>query len=180
MADSNTAHIATDETPEELNFLPGHIFKFTVKKLPTVTFNIQTINLPGIAFGPTQQETPFVKMPIPGDHLIYDNLQITYRVDEDLTNYKEIHDWIKALGYPDNFPQVANLLAQEKTTGNGEYSDMSLIISNSSRIPTSEIHFKDAFPISISSLIFNTTLTDVDYLEASATFVYRSFDINVI
>ena len=107
----------------------------------------------------------------------YDDLMINYKVDEDLTNYLEIHNWVKELGFPDNYNQYKNIADKGQIEGLGLRSDISLIILNSSRLPNMEINFKDAFPVSISSLIFDTTRMDVDYLEAAATFKYTSFEI---
>lgn len=177
---------ARRETPDELNFLSPLIFKFSVARLPLTTFFIQSVSLPGISMGDARQANPFRQIPIPGTHLDYDDLMINYKVDEKLKNYKEIHDWMRGLGFPERgseYTAIANNKIDEGTgtwTGNGVYSDLSLVIMNSNRVPTSEIHFKDAYPVSISSLIFDTTGEDVMYLEAATTFRYRSFDVNLI
>ena len=43
----------------------------------------------------------FVSVPLEGN-LSFGNLTIDFLVDEDLRNYMEIHNWIRALGAPDN------------------------------------------------------------------------------
>jgi hypothetical protein len=105
---------------------------------------------------------------------------IQYKVDEDLNNYMEIYNWIKALGFPDNYRQYKTLADQPKTSGEGLVSDISLIMFSNARIPTYEVLFRDAFPVSTSSLIFDTTRSDVEFLEASATFRYTSFSIKSV
>ncbi|NBP57363.1 hypothetical protein EBU71_12680, partial [bacterium] len=101
-------------------------------------------------------------------------------VDEDLQNYIELYTWIRELGFPNDFSEYKSIASKPVYTGLGVVSDISLIILSSSRNPTHEVIFKDAFPISISSLIFDSTNTDVQFLEASATFKYRSYSIQNI
>ena len=57
------------------------------------------------------------------------------------------------------------------------FSDASLIINNSAMQPNKEVKFVDCFPVSLSDVPFSTTLADVDYVECTASFKYRKFDI---
>jgi hypothetical protein len=47
-------------------------------------------------------------------------------------------------------------------------------------MPNYEITFADAFPVELSQIIFNTTDTDVNYVEASTTFRYTYYNITNI
>ncbi len=168
------------ETPESINFVNPLIFKFQIKKTPTINYFVQTVNVPGISMQSVNQPNPFVKIPYGGDHLQFDDLTISYKVDEDLRNYMELYNWIKSLGFPDDYKQYKQLSDKPIIGGEGLSSDISVIIMNNSRIPTYEITFRDAFPIAISSLQFDVTKQDVEFLEASATFRYVSFNIKSI
>ena len=57
------------------------------------------------------------------------------------------------------------------------FSDATLTVLNSAMNPNRYIRFKDCFPTSISDVPFDTTLSDVDYVETTATFKFRMFDI---
>ena len=168
---------AIDNTPENKNFLSPLNFRFQIKKAPNVNFFIQKVNVPQIELPQVDTPNPFVKTPYPGDHITYGTLNITFRVDEDLHNYLEIHNWIKALGKPDNYNQFYEIETKPTITGDGIYSDISLLVLNSTKLPNYEITYKDAFPIMLSDLTFNTMDTDVNFLPASATFKYTSYDI---
>lgn len=169
---------AIDNIPENKNFLSPLGFKFQIKKSPNVNFFVQNVNLPGISLIPTETANPFVNIPYSGDHINYDNLLISFKVDEDLNNYKEIHDWIRQLGFPEKFEEYRKIASHPLYSGLGTKSDISLLILSSSRNPKYDIVFKDAFPVSLSSILFDTTNQDVSYLEATATFRYTSYDIN--
>jgi hypothetical protein len=124
-------------------------------------------------------ENPLIRIPQGGDHLQYDELSITFKVDEDLENYLELHTWLRALGKRD-FAERRVLSQASKTSGESLKSDISLTLLTSKRNPNFEIVFKDAFPISVSSIQFTTTDTDINYVEASATFAYVTYDITKI
>ena len=60
------------------------------------------------------------------------------------------------------------------------YSDIILTILKSNKNPNYSIVFKDAFPTSLSGIVFNTTLEDVGYLEASTKFRYTTYNITKV
>ena len=169
---------AIDNTPSNKNFLSPLNFKFTIKKAPHVNFFIQKVNIPDLNLKPVITPNPMVNIPQIGDHLDYGLLNITFKLDEDLQNYLEIHNWIKALGKPINFDARKAIREKRSYTGEGETSDISLMVLSSTKMANYEITFTDAHPISLTGVLFNTTDTDVNYVEASATFKYTYYDIN--
>ena len=172
---------AIDNTPSNKNFLSPLNFKFQIKKAPHVNFFIQKVNIPSISIETNPSpNNPFVKTPIPGEHISYSDLSISFKVDEDLTNYMELHNWIKALGKPQNFEQFKDIQNKPSYTGEGIYSDISVLVLSSTKMPNYEITYADAFPYNLSDLVFNTTDSDVNYIEASATFKYTYYDITNI
>lgn len=168
---------ALDHNPESINFLSPFGFKFQIKKCPNVNFFVQSINIPGISLPELNIGNPFVQVPYGGDHITYTDLNFSFKVDETLTNYMEIFHWIKGIGFPDNFKEFLELSKKPKFTGEGLVSDISLLVLSSSRNPTYEIVYKDAFPISLSEIVFNSTSTDVNYLTATSFFKYTTYDI---
>jgi hypothetical protein len=171
---------AIDNTPTNNNFLSPLGFKFLIKKAPNVNFFIQKVNIPGIKMTSPEPINPFVKVPYPGEHLDFETLDISFKVDEDLKNYLEIHNWLRGLGKPENYEQYKNLQDKPDYTGDSIYSDISVISLSSTKMPNYEIVYTDSFPVSLSGIIFNTTDTDVNYLEASAVFKYTYYTINKI
>jgi hypothetical protein len=169
-----------DQTPVNKNFLSPLNFKFTIKKAPHVNFFIQKVNVPQITLNAPNVPTPFVKTPYPGDHIDYSELQITFKVDEDLKNYLEIHNWIKALGFPDNFDQYKEIQDKKSWTGDGIYSDISVMILSSTKAANYEVVYTDAHPVSLSGLVFGSTDEDVNYIEATASFKYTLYNIEKI
>lgn len=172
--------------PANKNFLSPFGFKFFLKKTPNINWFVQTVNLPSVSIQNTIKPNPFVNIPVTGDHIDYGELKVSFKVDEDLKNYLEIYNWLVGIGFPDNFDQYKNIAPKlnrqitgnvDPLTGNSIYSDATLLLLSSNMNPTTEITFIDAFPVAISELKFNSTLIDVQYLEAFVTFVFRKFDI---
>ncbi len=168
---------AIDNTPTNRNFLSPLNFKFQIKKAPHVNFFIQKVNIPSINLPPAVSPNPFVNIPLPGEHLTYGELNITFKVDEDLQNYLEIHNWITGLGKPEEFEQYKNIADKKEWTGEGIYSDISVIVLSSTKSANYEIVYVDGYPVSLSGLEFNTIDSDVNYITATASFKYTYYNI---
>ena len=169
-----------DTQPDNKNFLSPVGFQFSIKKLPHVNYFCQSANIPDITLAQTDLTNPFINLPSPGTKLTFGALDVTFRIDEDLKNYKEIYNWLIGLGFPDNFEQ-RTAIARSKNPGIasvGEiFSDASLLITTSAYKTNISIDFVDAYPVSLSTLAFNIATTDIEYLEATASFVYRRYNI---
>jgi len=173
----------TNNTPNNINFASPLKFGFQVKKLPNINFFCQAVTMPGMSVQAFQSPTPFVKLPVPGDHVDFQELILTFRVDEDMKNYLEIFNWLMALGFPENFDQYKTLADKDKRLNplasgeDGIYSDANLIIQNSAAVGNLRVDFVNLFPVSLSELQFDTRQTDVEYLECIASFAFERFSI---
>ena len=95
--------------PSKSDYASPIQFRFKCTKLPLVEFFVQSANIPGISLGSAQQNTPLIDVPLPGDKVTFSSLDMSFLVDENLNNFKEIHDWILGLGFPDNHTQFQDL-----------------------------------------------------------------------
>ena len=166
-------------TNNPMNFLSPLNFKFQLKRAPHINFFIQTVNIPGLSLPAVDVNNPLIRVPYQGDHLIYDELQISFKLDEDLQNYMEMHEWIRSLGKR-TFQEFSVLKNQPRYSGMGLYSDIILTILKSNKNPNYSIVFKDAFPISLSGVNFSTITEDVNYLQASTTFRYTTYSVTKV
>lgn len=162
-------------------FLSPLGFKFQIKKLPTFTDYVQSVDFPGVTMGETSgMFNPFQKIVIPGEHMTFDKLRATFKVDIDLDNYREIFDWIQGLGKPANFDQYKTLAAQGGASGLGPQVDASLIILNADMDPNIEFHFYDVYPTNLSGFKLNYTDDDVNYITADVEFSYREYNYKIL
>ena len=165
--------------PANKNFLSPLGFQFTLTRSPNLNFNIQNVRVPGLQLSQAESPTPFVSIPI-ASRITYNPLSVSFRVSEDLDDYLEIHNWMTGLGAPESFDQYKALKDVEPGNPQTVYSDIALIILNSSKRPNVKVTFRDAFPISIGDLEFNTTDSDVTYMQCTVDFEYLKYKIELI
>ena len=170
---------------ENRNFLSPTGFRFVLRRSPKVAFFCNQVNIPAMTLGVTEQATYLKNIPVPGDKIDFGDFDLEFIVDEDFENYLEIHNWIRALGYPKNVGEYQRLIKkrqEEFSTNstdelNNMYSDGSLFILNSNFQPNIEIRFSRLFPYTLSTLQFNAKDTDYDYFTARVSFKYTIFDM---
>ena len=161
------------------NFLSPVGFKFTLSKEPKAAFFCNSAKIPEITLGTELQPTYLKDLDIPGNKILYQDLSIRFLVDENMQNYMSIHNWITGLGFPETTQQYKDLTTNDEGLRDPKeaFSDGSLYILNSNYNTTAVVKFKDLFPISLSSLEFNSTATDVQYFTAEAYFKYTVYNI---
>lgn len=162
------------------NFLSPLGFKFLLKRAPGIEFFVQAVTMPGLALPAVDTPNPFVTLPYGGDHISYDELELTFRVDEDMKSWLEIHDWIRDTGFPEKFEQYANIASQDVRQGLGLKSDVVLVILNSVMRGNIEVTFHDAFPVSLSGFELTAMDEDVTYIKSTARFRYTRFSVKRI
>lgn len=171
---------ALDKVPDNLDFLSQLGYKFQIKKLPHVNYFLQEVNIPGLTLPEVQQPNPFVAIKHSGDHIAYAPLEINFKVDEDMANYRELHAWVRGLGFPESLTEYGDLARVPRSSGEGLYSDASIILTTGLSNPNLEFTFRDCFPVSIGSLQLKTNDADVRFISCSATFSYTLFDITIL
>jgi hypothetical protein len=161
------------------NFLSPIGFKFSLVKEPKVAFFCNAASIPEITLGTSVQTSYLKDIDVPGDKIAYGDLNIRFLVDEDLQNYMAIHNWITGLGFPESTQEYKDAITNDRGLRDEDYvfSDGSLRILNSNYNDIAVVKFKDLFPVSLTSLTFDTSLTDVEYLTADVVFRYTIYDI---
>jgi len=164
------------------NFLSPTGFQFTLSKEPKVSFFCTSARIPELSLQVANQPSYLKDIDIPGEKLSYGDLNLRFLVDEDMTNYMAVHNWLTGLGFPETTQDYVDLLADPNdVTQPGDqkrgFSDGSLTILNSNYRANSIVKFKDMFPVSLSSLDFDTSATDIQYFTAEATFKYTVYNI---
>lgn len=166
--------------PTNKNMMSPTGFRFVLNRTPNINYFTYSVPVPTLTLGDYAQEDPFVALPLPGDKLRYEPLNLRFRVDENLQNYLEIHNWLVSLGYPESFDQSAYRNNTSAFKSGEIYSDGSLIIMSSHHNPNLQINFEDMFPIALTELNFDASAGDIEYLEATVTFRYKIFTIDRI
>ena len=189
---------AYSRQPTKFDYASPTQFKFQIQKLPKVEYFTTACNIPGISLNATVQPTPLADIPLPGDTISFGDLEITFLVDENLENYREIHGWMYGIGFPKARTQFASLVEAGKDrfpTGGKDsqatdagkvkfgatplgpiFSDATLNVLSSKNRANIEVRFSDVFPISLSSLNFDQAADDINYLTATVSFKYKLYE----
>lgn len=160
LANSNAEQFLTD-----INFMSPVGFALTIDnlKFKNVSFLVQRASIPDLNIDSAPVNYKNLNIGVHADKATYAPLECQFIIDENLINYQEIHDWIK--------DQITDSDTVKKTR------DITLHIMSSHNNVIREIQFIDAFPTSLSSLEFDTTQTDIEYLVANVSFRYSYYKI---
>ena len=185
--------------PSKLDYTSPTQFRFVINQLPKVEYFTTEANIPGITLGDGVMNTPLKDIPILGDKLTYDDLNISFIVDENLENYIEMHNWLTGIGFPKDrsqFNTFRSTTSNVATTTRGESKDIGdvkastpelsmtsdavMTILTNKNNPVVECRFADVFPTSLSGLTYSQNQTDVDYLTAEVNFKYQIYEIKTL
>lgn len=158
---------STSTLNQNPSFALPYSFRLTIdgQKYKNAMFSVQRVEIPDITATAAPMNLPQRNIAFAADKLEYTDLNVTFLLDEDFTNYIEIHDWMYgAVTQPDS-PEI------------DKYKDISLLVLSSHNVVVREFKFVKAFPVNLSSVAFDSTLTDAEYLTASAVFHYSYFKI---
>lgn len=174
--------IALPNTPDNQNFLHPNKFHLSFSRVPNLQFFCQAVSVPGISLGEIPVVTPFVEMYSPGEKAIYDIMNVTFAIDEKLSSWLEIHNWIRGMTFPENFDEYKNLPKQSKYANKvqPQFSDATLTVYSSAFTPIVRFKFYDAFPTSLSSFVLSTQDTPDNILTADASIRFTYYNVETL
>ena len=119
-------------------------FRLLIDRIPTVEYYVQTVNIPGLTMNETIMGSRIgLDGYFPGDKITFDTLDITFLVDEDLANFKEMYDWMDAIVPVKDSSAYSNLVGGTSTSTNvtankkagmEQYSDITLVMNTNKNI----------------------------------------------
>ena len=191
--------VTVNRQPTKLDYLSPTQFKFTISQLPKVEFFTTAANVPDLTLADAIIPTPFKPIPVMGTNLTFSNLSVTFIVDEFLENYRELHNWLTAIGFPKSREQFKNFRTVTSTNPSVDkviktdigaigksipdsamFSDATLTILSNKNNPIVEVRFSDLYPVSLGALEFNQQATDVEYMTVQTDFTYKLYEIHAI
>src|SRR5210317_1275311 len=175
-------------TPTNKSFLHPTAFRLLIPRLPNVEFFCTSVTVPDISFSEAIFATNIgVNAYYPGDKITFMDLSVTYLIDEDMANYKEVYDWMRAIT-PANDPETFKALTGTTSsstnayTGTGsdleQYEDITLVINTNKNNPNKFMRFYDAFPIALGGFQMSSESTDVATLTSNISFRFTYFNIS--
>jgi len=154
---------------ENRNYLSPIGFQLNLELFKGVDFLCQRANLPDIQMPVTEVPTRFRTYPVvPGGGVTFSDLSVQFIIDEEMINYKSIHDWIIDNG---------NAEQMETTSEYPRYSNGQLLILTSNFNTNHIIDYENLFPYSLTSIQFDASDTSQEYFTATASFKFTRYTI---
>lgn len=155
---------------DNINYLQPSGFRVLVdrRRFSNISFFAQSVSHPTVATNETR--LPFRKfnnVPMPGDTWDYGELTINVILDEDMTSYLEIYNWMKS-----NIE--ANLEGQDGD--NASYSDLVLTILSSKNNINKQIKYVDCFPTDIGNIPLEANVDGTTVITFPVTLRYTYFE----
>ena len=185
MAVAKTAKACDDSNSTTDGFLVPTKFRVIFPEMIVdMKDNVQQVEIPSFSSGSTEIRVPTLGAPlkIAGDTASYDDLTMTFILDQDLYIYEMILAWGKACAYPEDtklFTEFTNFWKGNETNNSDVLLQPITVISKSGYNRDMVWDFAYAFPSSISGINFDKTLTDATVATITVTFSYSYFEFNV-
>lgn len=148
-------------TVTSINTLQPANFTMLFDKIPNTEFHVRQVPLPTITLGVESLGYPDVPLHVPSDIVSFEPFSILFVVDETLTNWLEILNWMLEFRYK-------NLDWDDMT------SDATLLLKDGDLKVVREFTYENCFPITLSEVTLSYTDETPEYL-CSAVFQYDKF-----
>lgn len=152
--------------PENTNFLQPTKFVLTFPSVVDTAFFCQKVNIPGVSVNELPRQVPNIDLYTPGTRISYNTLDINFLVNENISSWRVVHDWLRANTTDQKF-KYQNV-------------DAILTVYSNQNNPKIRIRYSNVFPISLGDLEFDTTLSAENHINCTASFRFDFYEIEVL
>lgn len=166
-------------TPENTGFLQPTKFLLSFDRVPNVTYFCQEANIPGLSLPGITVPSPALDYHVAGNKLTYEMFNVKFMIDAKAESWKNIHEWLMSIASPHGTEErnyLTRLQNQFKQTSFPQYSDATLTVLSNLNNPILRVQLIGLFPLSLSGIQFDTTLSSEHIMTADATFSVKYFD----
>ena len=129
-----------------------------------LNYFVQTVDVPGLTMAGVESPYRNVQANVPSNRIDYDQLNLTFIVDENWANWNYVFEWMKRI-----------------RTGNSAISDtmsdITLNLVNSNKNLNKIMVFRGAYPTLLGTLPLDSTVVDSNPLVCSLSFRYQDFEL---
>ena len=169
-AENQNPQTRADGQPTDVNYLYQTFFRLQIPLFPKLNYFCQRVTLPGFGTSsPIDRPTRFASLKIPETRVTFDNLEVTFLVDKNLENWREIQNWMKRIYLVKDHNSILPNSKDHTTNAN-------LILLNSAMNPNLRVQFNNLFPVSLTGFDFDSSVTDFTPFTATVTFAYDTYE----
>lgn len=164
------------ELTDNINYLQPTGFKVILdrKYYSNLTFFATSFIHPSTQLGAVPLGRSRADVRIPGDKLTFGEVQCNIILDEDMTAFAEMWDWMQDIVNKNRMSSFeASRIANQRTSE----CDMSVIALNSKNNKTKTITYTDAIPTALGDVNFDTVSGDT-FITVPMTFAFTTFKLS--
>jgi hypothetical protein len=157
------------------SYLSPTSFRAIIPRVPMLTSYIQSVTVPTVTLT-SMEIAPFKGLPrtqVPSGLDLGDQIIVTFSVDENMENWKEIYDWMTSI-----VPSEENAANVGKNID--DYSEIILLVYSNSKRMTRKITYHNAYPVSLSSFEFNSGAQTIEPIVVPVTFEYSHMTVELL
>lgn len=140
-------------------------FAIAIAKFPAVQFFCQKVDIPSVRIGETKVYTnKDIDIWLPGDKVQYEDLNVTFLLDEDMLSYKQLKEWM-------HMATSSELADAEK------FSDVTVMALTNNGNVNVLLNFELAFPSYISPILFDSTRTEEVPITVDVSFKFSVYTV---
>jgi len=163
------------ELTTNINYLAPTSFKLVIdrRNYPNLEFFAQTIQHPGASVASTEVPIPRLSsLSLPGDKLTFGELSAIIILDEDMTSYTEMFEWLTRMVESNRQSATDDIGSAPRTE-----SDITVSILTSHNNPNKQIKYIDCIPTMVGDINFESVVGDVQFLTFPVSFRFSYFEI---
>ncbi len=166
--------------PSNFNFFAHDGFRFTLTRAPNAMFFVSRASVPGFTAEGPRLPTPFIDIQLVPDKGTFNQLSVSFMLDEDFAVFFEMHNWLVPMAYPSNFDEHAALQNIPRTQDNGLYSDGTLTLLTSKNNGNIEFTFRNMLPVSFGDIDLTVQDDGTNYATFDVQFAYERYTVRRI
>ena len=162
------------ELTDNLNYLQPSGFRILINRenYPNLEYFAQSVSHPSMELNPVEAPFKRLNLAFAGDKIQHNPVSIVFMMDEDMTAYIEMYQWMERLVNNPQSGPVSLTTSSEIPTFNDII--VSVLSSHNNSIRT--IKYKNCIPISLGDVEF-TAVSDGQYITFPGTFRFDYFEV---
>jgi hypothetical protein len=151
-------------------------FRLVIPKIRLATYFCTEVSFPDLSCEPIRMAHPFAgSLKFFGNKITHGDMNIKFLINEDYSNYNQLNDWFKATLIYDDFFKNGDDVSSNLLSNTGH-----LLVLTSKKNPVARFRFDGLMITGLSSIEYNSALTDASPATATATFTFTAYDLEAI
>jgi len=173
---------AYNRQQKNVNPLLPNKFTFMLTKLPELSLAATSCNIPGVTLPNWNQLNQFNPIPRSGLNLEYEDLEVSFIVDEDFNNWSELNNWMRLMALSKDSTEYQQVKLEQLKPGpeGGLVSDAQVVVLTNQSVANLVFYFRDAFPVYLSAIPLTNTTDNPEVIECQVRFKYTYYDFETV